>query len=65
MKDNIKDIDKLWNKLGSIDSIYERTRVYNSDINTEISPLGTSDDATRGKFDSNMLGVADTSKLGG
>ena len=58
MKGNIKD------EVGSLDSISDGTRVDNYDVNIKIFLVGTSDDVTLGKFDSNMLGVADSSKLG-
>ena len=65
MKDNIKYGDKLLKAVGSIDSISDGIRVDKSDKNIEGFAVGTSDDATLGLFDSNILGVADSSKLGG
>ena len=64
MKDNIKYGDKLWNTVGSLDSISDCIRVDNSDGNTEGFQVGTYDDVTLDKFDSNMIGVADSYKLG-
>ena len=65
MKDNIKYSDKIWYTVGSIDYIYGGISVDNYDGNAEGFPVGTSDDATLGEFDSNILGVSDASKLGG
>ena len=65
MKDKIKESDKLWYTVGSIDSVSFGISVDNYDVNTEGFPVETSDDATLGEFDSNNLGVSDISKLGG
>ena len=46
-------------------SFIDGIRVDNYDVNIEGFSVLTSDDAKLGKFDSKMLGVSDTSKLGG
>ena len=65
LKGNIEDSDKLWNTVYFIDFISDFISVDNSDVNTEAFSVVTFDDAKLGKFYSKMLGVSDTSKLGG
>ena len=65
MKGNIKDVFKLWNKVGSPDYIYDGIRLDNANVNIVGLPVGTYDDVTLVIFYSKMLGVAMFSKMGG
>ena len=51
--------------MGSLDYKYDDISVDNADGNREDFSVGTSNDAKLGKFESNMLGVAESSRLGG
>ena len=60
MRYNIIYGDKLWDYVVFPDYFSDCIRVYNS----EVVPVGTSNGATHGLFESIMLGIADSSKLG-
>ena len=64
MKYNIKDGDKLLNTVDYLDSIPVGIMVENSDERAKGFLVGTSDNATFRKLESNILSVADSSKLG-
>ena len=63
-EDNTKDSEKIWITVGCIKYISHGIRVEKSDGNTVGFSVWTSDDAIIGNLDSQMIVVADTSKLG-
>ena len=50
--------------MGSPDSIFDGINEDNSDGKYEVFPIGTADDVSLGFFETSMLGLADSSKLG-
>ena len=50
--------------MGSPDSIFDGINEDNSDGNTEGFPVGTADDVSLGLFETSMLGLADSPKIG-
>ena len=65
LEDDIKDGDKLWNKVGSLDLISNGIKGRHLLWNTEGFSVGKYDKATLEIFDIKILGVADHPKLGG
>ena len=63
-KDIIIDGDVCWGTVGSPEWKFNGLIVDNSDVNSQVFRVGTSDGATLGLIDNTMLSVADYSKLG-
>ena len=63
MRNNIKDGDKPWDAVSSIEWKYDGIKLDNHDWNTEVFPVGTSDSYLIGSIDSNMIGVTDSYKF--
>ena len=54
---------KLWTTVTSTESIYDSTRIDNSDVNSEGNLLGIYDDAKLGLSDNKMIGVSEFFKI--